>query len=110
MNAPTQFQESNVFAVDAKTKKPRTREIPYNYTSFSDREVAARLSATCASDSPTNCPRCLQGPLRDQDDMKNGLLETDSVAVEPASQLLGTDSLQIFVNSANYGGLKRALV
>jgi len=43
MNAPTTLQELNVFADDAKTGEARIREIPYNYTSFSDREVVIRL-------------------------------------------------------------------
>ena len=43
MNAPTTLQELNVFAVDAKAEEARIREIPYNYTSFSDREVVIRL-------------------------------------------------------------------
>ncbi len=43
MNAPTLFQELDAFAVDAKADESRIREIPYNYTSFSDREVVIRL-------------------------------------------------------------------
>ena len=43
MNAPTTLQELNVFAEDAKHPEARIREIPYNYTSFSDREVVIRL-------------------------------------------------------------------
>ncbi|MBG6074891.1 DUF3683 domain-containing protein [Polaromonas sp. CG_9.11] len=43
MNAPTTLQELNVFADGAKHVEPRIREIPYNYTSFSDREVVIRL-------------------------------------------------------------------
>ena len=43
MNAPTTLQELNVFADGAKHAEPRIREIPYNYTSFSDREVVIRL-------------------------------------------------------------------
>src|SRR6187431_938104 len=40
MNAPTTFEQL-VAAVDGDA--PRLREIPYNYTSFSDREIAIRL-------------------------------------------------------------------
>jgi FAD/FMN-containing dehydrogenase/Fe-S oxidoreductase len=43
MNAPTTLHELNVFAEDAKHPEARIREIPYNYTSFSDREVVIRL-------------------------------------------------------------------
>ena len=43
MNAPTTLQELNAFADDAKPGEARIREIPYNYTSFSDREVVIRL-------------------------------------------------------------------
>ena len=43
MNAPTTLQQLNVFASDAKHTEARIREIPYNYTSFSDREVVIRL-------------------------------------------------------------------
>jgi FAD/FMN-containing dehydrogenase/Fe-S oxidoreductase len=50
MNAPTTLQELNGFAVDAKTEDARIREIPYNYTSFSDREVVIRLLGSRAWD------------------------------------------------------------
>ena len=42
MNAPTTFEELTAF-VDSKADVARIREIPYNYTSFSDREVVIRL-------------------------------------------------------------------
>ena len=48
MNAPTTLQELNVFAASAKHSEARIREIPYNYTSFSDREVVIRLLGTRA--------------------------------------------------------------
>ena len=50
MNAPTKLEVLNVFALDAKTDDPRIREIPYNYTSFSDREVVIRLLGARAWD------------------------------------------------------------
>ncbi|MDP3707516.1 MAG: FAD/FMN-binding oxidoreductase [Polaromonas sp.] len=50
MNAPITFQELNVFANDAKHDEARIREIPYNYTSFSDREVVIRLLGARAWD------------------------------------------------------------
>ena len=50
MNAPTTLQELTVFAVDAKPQESRIREIPYNYTSFSDREVVIRLLGSRAWD------------------------------------------------------------
>ncbi|WP_029527657.1 DUF3683 domain-containing protein [Polaromonas glacialis] len=50
MNAPTTLQELNVFADSAKHAEPRIREIPYNYTSFSDREVVIRLLGSRAWD------------------------------------------------------------
>ncbi|MES2415495.1 MAG: FAD/FMN-binding oxidoreductase [Pseudomonadota bacterium] len=43
MNAPTTFQELHKFVADARAGEARIREIPYNYTSFSDREVVIRL-------------------------------------------------------------------
>src|SRR5437867_3913883 len=43
MNAPTTLQELHAFADDAEPGEARIREIPYNYTSFSDREVVIRL-------------------------------------------------------------------
>ena len=43
MNAPTTYQELNVPAHPATADEARIREIPYNYTSFSDREVVIRL-------------------------------------------------------------------
>ena len=39
MNAPMSLHQLTALADDA----PRLREIPYNYTSFSDREVVIRL-------------------------------------------------------------------
>ena len=42
MNAPITF-EKLTSSVDAKADVARIREIPYNYTSFSDREVVIRL-------------------------------------------------------------------
>ena len=50
MNAPTTLQELNVFADPAEAGEARIREIPYNYTSFSDREVVIRLLGTHAWD------------------------------------------------------------
>ena len=50
MNAPTKLEELNVFASQAKAQEDRIREIPYNYTSFSDREVVIRLLGARAWD------------------------------------------------------------
>jgi FAD/FMN-containing dehydrogenase/Fe-S oxidoreductase len=50
MNAPTTLQELHVFADKAKADETRIREIPYNYTSFSDREVVIRLLGSRAWD------------------------------------------------------------
>jgi FAD/FMN-containing dehydrogenase/Fe-S oxidoreductase len=50
MNAPTTLQELNAFAPDAKHTEARIREIPYNYTSFSDKEVVIRLLGARAWD------------------------------------------------------------
>jgi len=50
MNAPTTLQELTVFADEAKHPEDRIREIPYNYTSFSDREVVIRLLGSRAWD------------------------------------------------------------
>ncbi|WP_246795962.1 DUF3683 domain-containing protein [Burkholderia perseverans] len=43
MNAPQVFDPHGAAAVVAADLKPRLREIPYNYTSFSDREIVIRL-------------------------------------------------------------------
>ncbi|MDI1269203.1 MAG: FAD/FMN-binding oxidoreductase [Polaromonas sp.] len=43
MNAPDFHQKLNALADEAKPGEARIREIPYNYTSFSDREVVIRL-------------------------------------------------------------------
>jgi hypothetical protein len=42
MNAPTELIATD-FGLDAPSEKSRLREIPYNYTSFSDREIVIRL-------------------------------------------------------------------
>jgi hypothetical protein len=46
MNAPITLQQLSAALDDA----PRLREIPYNYTSFSDREIAIRLLGARAWD------------------------------------------------------------
>ena len=46
MNTPTPIQQ----LLDAAPQAPRVREIPYNYTSFSDREIAIRLLGSRAWD------------------------------------------------------------
>ena len=43
MNAPTNLHELQFLAAGAPVAEARIREIPYNYTSFSDREVVLRL-------------------------------------------------------------------
>ena len=50
MNAPTTLLELSAFAGDAGQNDVRVREIPYNYTSFSDREVVIRLLGSRAWD------------------------------------------------------------
>jgi len=42
MNAPAQFQAVLADSVQ-ETEQARLREIPYNYTSFSDREIVISL-------------------------------------------------------------------
>ena len=43
MNAPLSLPASVALAPDDDDSAPRLREIPYNYTSFSDREIVLRL-------------------------------------------------------------------
>ncbi|SAK83534.1 oxidoreductase [Caballeronia catudaia] len=43
MNAPQAFDPNGAHAALALDLEPRLREIPYNYTSFSDREIVMRL-------------------------------------------------------------------
>ena len=43
MNAPQVFDPHGAAAASAADPEPRLREIPYNYTSFSDREIVIRL-------------------------------------------------------------------
>lgn len=50
MNAPEIHYPLNVLADEAKPGEARIREIPYNYTSFSDREVVIRLLGARAWD------------------------------------------------------------
>ena len=49
MNAPAQFQAVLADSVQ-ETEQARLREIPYNYTSFSDREIVIRLLGDTAWD------------------------------------------------------------
>ena len=55
MNAPEIHYPLNVLADEAKPGEARIREIPYNYTSFSDREVVIRLLGARAWDLPRGC-------------------------------------------------------
>jgi FAD/FMN-containing dehydrogenase/Fe-S oxidoreductase len=50
MNAPESLQLSSALAGEAGPDAARIREIPYNYTSFSDREVVIRLLGARAWD------------------------------------------------------------
>ena len=50
MNAPIKLEELNVLVAEARPQEDRIREIPYNYTSFSDREVVIRLLGSRAWD------------------------------------------------------------
>src|ERR1700675_1174 len=43
MNAPQAFDPNGAALTVALDTEPRLREIPYNYTSFSDREIVMRL-------------------------------------------------------------------
>jgi hypothetical protein len=47
MNAPLALHQLTAIAADA----PRLREIPYNYTSFSDREIVIRLLGASSWDA-----------------------------------------------------------
>jgi Fe-S oxidoreductase len=58
----------------------------------------------------TSCPSCLMGLNRYQDDLETGLLEADYIVVEMANQILGTDWLPQYVQTANAGGIERVLV
>jgi len=48
MNAPTQLSQFLPVTADVSHGQERIREIPYNYTSFSDREIVIRLLGTSA--------------------------------------------------------------
>ena len=91
----------------------RVREIPYNYTSFSDREIALRLLGGLAEIKAesvkvlTSCPSCLQGLARFEDDTG---AQADCIVVEMARRILGENWLPEFVARANAGGIERVLL
>jgi FAD/FMN-containing dehydrogenase/Fe-S oxidoreductase len=58
----------------------------------------------------TSCPSCLQGLSRYGNDLQNGLLEADYIVVEMAQQILGSQWLAQYVETANQGGIERVLV
>jgi FAD/FMN-containing dehydrogenase/Fe-S oxidoreductase len=58
----------------------------------------------------TSCPSCLQGLLRYQGDLDNGLLEADYVVVEMSNRILGERWLEDYVALANAGGTERVLL
>ncbi|MFM8770219.1 MAG: DUF3683 domain-containing protein, partial [Rubrivivax sp.] len=68
MNAPLPLQVAGgavvVAPVDADEGAPRLREIPYNYTSFSDREIVIRLLGACVCASRPSGRRTAQSPER----------------------------------------------
>ncbi|MEO8855437.1 MAG: DUF3683 domain-containing protein, partial [Burkholderiaceae bacterium] len=53
MNAPTRIDHLVAVAADGHPERDRVREIPYNYTSFSDREIVLRLLGPSAWDTLT---------------------------------------------------------
>ena len=55
----------------------------------------------------TACPSCQQGLSRYTDETG---LETDYIVVEMASELLGDDWQQDFINKAGQGGIERVLL
>jgi hypothetical protein len=48
--------------------------------------------------------------LRYSNDLETGLLEADYIVIEMANQILGTDWLPQYVQTANAGGIERVLV
>ncbi|MBK9135189.1 MAG: FAD/FMN-binding oxidoreductase [Betaproteobacteria bacterium] len=58
----------------------------------------------------TSCPSCLQGLLRYEGDLTNGLLEADYIVIEMARKMLGETWLEDYVAKANAGGIERVLV
>ena len=58
----------------------------------------------------TSCPACLQGLLRYENDLPNGLLEADYIVVEMAKHILGENWMPDYVKIANDGGIERVLV
>ena len=58
----------------------------------------------------TSCPSCLQGMVRYEGDLANGLLEADYIVIEMARRILGETWLQDYVAKANAGGIERVLV
>ncbi|MBE0474355.1 DUF3400 domain-containing protein, partial [Rhodoferax sp.] len=77
-------------------------------------EAALRASGAVGSKDNvkilTSCPSCLQGLIRYEDDLQNGLLEADYIVVEMANQILGKDWMGDYVKLANDGGIERVLV
>jgi Fe-S oxidoreductase len=77
-------------------------------------ELALRATGSVAADANvkilTSCPSCLQGLLRYEGDLQNGLLEADYIVVEMARKILGESWLQDYVGRANAGGIERVLV
>ena len=66
MNAPLPLTEHALAALGeaADAAAPRLREIPYNYTSFSDREIVLRLLGVRAWDILQQSARAPHRPQR----------------------------------------------
>ena len=80
----------------------RLSEIPYNYTSFSDREIVLRLLGETGW--------ALISELRAEDGSDGVPADADYIVVEVARRVLGEDWLPRFVNHANNGGIERVLL
>lgn len=78
----------------------RIREIPYNYTSFSDREIVLRLLGEEA--------RLLISELRVRFEDDTGA-QADYIVVEMARRQPGENWLPQFVQKAHAGGIERVL-
>jgi len=99
MNAPISLDRLSETAMES----PRLREIPYNYTSFSDKEIVIRLLGKEAWQTLET----LRGVRRTGRSARMLFEVLGDIWVK---HILGDNWMQEYVAKANQGGIERVLV
>ena len=99
--------------VSTQVRFRKTEEIRKNAGQLAELQQANGLAPSQGKQPVkmlTSCPSCFQGLSRYNEDLPNGLMETDYIVVEMAKQILGESWMKDYVDAANSGGIERVLV